>query len=243
MLPSTREEKIRLAVAVCMLVTLSAVVAWLAASSFLQEYSIRLLRLVESKERLRAYLNDWGALAPIAFIVIQALQVVIAPIPGELTGIAGGFVFGTFRNVVYSTVGLTIGSIAAFAAARIIGRPFVQLVISPRTLEKFAHLTQRRGAVATLVLFAIPGFPKDILSYLLGLSPMRFVTFVLVCALGRIPGTILLSVSGSALYKENWKMLMMVAALFGILFLISYINKDRIKAWVVEKSHAFDQKD
>jgi uncharacterized membrane protein YdjX (TVP38/TMEM64 family) len=198
---------------------------------------LRLLHVVEDKERLRVYLKNWGALAPLAFIAIQALQVVIAPVPGELTGLAGGFIFGAFWNVVYSTIGLTIGSAIAFVAARIIGRPLVQLMISSQTLEKFGHLTERRGAIATLALFAIPGFPKDILSYLLGLSPMHFLTFVLVCALGRVPGTILLSLSGAALYKENWKTLMILAVLAGILVVISYIRKDRLKAWIAQKSH------
>lgn len=236
MLPSTKEDKIRLTIAICGLVALFAVVMWMAASGNLQEYSRSLVRILENKERLRAYLNEWGAFAPIAFMGIQALQVVIAPIPGEVTGVAGGFIFGVFWNVIYSTIGLSVGSTIAFAAARIIGRPFVQLMIRQRTLEKFAHLTERRGIIATLMLFAIPGFPKDVLSYLLGLGPMHILTFILVCTLGRIPGTILLSVTGSALYKENWKILMIVAVLFGILFVISYIEKDRIKGWIGEKS-------
>jgi uncharacterized membrane protein YdjX (TVP38/TMEM64 family) len=237
MLPATKEEKIHLVVAICVLVALFAVVAWLVESGVLQEFLGRFLVLLENKERLRAYLENWGALAPFVFIIMQALQVVIAPIPGELTGIAGGFIFGTFWNVVYSTIGLTTGSVIAFAAARIVGKPFVQLIVSPRTLEKFGYLTERRGKIAALALFAIPGFPKDVLSYLLGLSPMHFLTFVLVCMLGRIPGTILLSVSGSALYKENWSTLMMLALLFGVIFVISYAIKDRIKEWIVEASH------
>jgi uncharacterized membrane protein YdjX (TVP38/TMEM64 family) len=237
MLPSTTYEKIRLAIAVCALTALVGVVAWLAESGALQQYLRGLLHVVEDKERLRVYLKDWGALAPIAFIAIQALQVVIAPVPGELTGLAGGFIFGAFWNVVYSTIGLTIGSVFAFVAARIIGRPLVQLMISSQTLEKFGHLTERRGAIATLALFAIPGFPKDILSYLLGLSPMHFLTFVLVCALGRVPGTILLSLSGAALYKENWKTLMILAVSVGILVVVFYIKKDRVKAWIGHRSH------
>jgi uncharacterized membrane protein YdjX (TVP38/TMEM64 family) len=237
MLPSTKTEKIRLAVAVCGLVSLTGVTAWLAQSGALHEFVGYLIYLLESKEHLRAYLKTWGALAPIAFMGIQALQVVIAPIPGELTGVAGGFIFGAFWNSIYSTIGLTVGSTLAFGAARIIGRPFVQLMISARTFEKFRHLTERRGAIATLALFAIPGFPKDVLCYLLGLSPMPFLTFVVVCAVGRIPGTILLSVSGSAIYKENWPTLTLVAVICAALLAVSYFYRDRIKEWASEKVH------
>lgn len=237
MLPSTKAEKVRLVAAVCGLVTLIGLIVWLTQSGKMHAFIRYLIQMLESKEHLREYLKTWGALAPIAFMGIQAMQVVIAPIPGEVTGVAGGFIFGALWNSVYSTIGLTVGSTLAFAAARVIGRPFVQLMISAKTLEKFDYLTARRGAIATFVLFTIPGFPKDVLSYLLGLSPMRFPTFLLVCALGRIPGTILLSVSGSALYRENWKVLMIIAVICGAVFIISYLNKNRLKEWIAEKAH------
>ena len=87
------------------------------------------------------------------FIVLQALQVVIAPIPGELTGIVGGFMFGTLLSVIYSSIGLIVGSTIAFAASRIIGLPFVKLIIGDKTLQKFDFLTERRGTIATLIFF------------------------------------------------------------------------------------------
>jgi uncharacterized membrane protein YdjX (TVP38/TMEM64 family) len=83
---------------------------------------------------------------PAAFIVIQALQVVLAPIPGEFTGAVGGFIFGGVPTILYSSLGLTIGSIMAFLAARIMGLPLVRLFVSKTSLEKFHFLTERRGA-------------------------------------------------------------------------------------------------
>ena len=130
---------------------------------------------------MRAYLQSWGPWAPLVFVVIQALQVVIAPIPGELTGIVGGFLFGTFRATIYSSLGLTLGSAIAFLAARVVGLPLVKLVVRQETLDKFHFLTESRGTIVTLILFMIPGFPKDTLSYLLGLSPMVFLNFFVIC--------------------------------------------------------------
>jgi uncharacterized membrane protein YdjX (TVP38/TMEM64 family) len=83
-------------------------------------------------------------------------------------------------------------AVIAFAAARVIGLPFVKWVIPEDTLEKFHFVTESPGIIAGLILFIIPGFPKDILCYILGLSPMSYLTFLMVCGLGWIPGTAML---------------------------------------------------
>jgi uncharacterized membrane protein YdjX (TVP38/TMEM64 family) len=240
MKPATTKDRVRLIVASSGLLILVIGTAWLVYSGTFVWCCSELVKLFENREHLRRYINSWGGRAPLAFIGLQALQVVIAPIPGEVTGIVGGFLFGTFRNVVYSTIGLTAGSAVAFLTARLIGQPFVNLVISRRTFEKFEHFTQEKGAVTILIMFMIPGFPKDILSYILGLSPMRFVTFCIVCGLGRIPGTLLLSLSGSALYGENWWMLIVVSAICLALVVFFTWKRESAARWFGLHGHADD---
>jgi len=234
MKPVTRQDKIRLATAIFLLAALIAAVAGLAATDYWQHLSEMVASAFKSRNQMRVYLKSWGAWAPVAFIMIQALQVVVAPIPGELTGAVGGFLFGTGWNILYSSVGLTLGSIVAFLASRLIGLPLVRLVLRQETLEKFHFLREPRGVVGTLALFMVPGFPKDILSYLLGLSPMRFLTFVVVCALGRIPGTAMLSLGGAAFYKENWIVLSAVAFACLVAFIVVYLKKEKIWNWIQE---------
>ena len=74
-----------------------------------------LVRLYVDKRFLKHTLREWGVLAPVIFMGLQALQVIIAPIPGELTGILGGYLFGQWVGLLYSTIGLTLGSVGAFA--------------------------------------------------------------------------------------------------------------------------------
>jgi uncharacterized membrane protein YdjX (TVP38/TMEM64 family) len=209
-----------------------AIIAALTITGHLQHFFKMLWEIFQTKEALRVYLESWGVWAPIVFVILQALQVVIAPIPGELTGIVGGFVFGGLVSIVYSTIGLTIGSLIAFAAARLIGLPFVKLVISEGTLEKFHFVAEPRGIIASLVLFVIPGFPKDILCYILGLSPMGYLTFLTVCGLGRIPGTVMLSFSGAAIYEEDSRLLIVVAITALVCIGIFYFKKERAALWL-----------
>jgi uncharacterized membrane protein YdjX (TVP38/TMEM64 family) len=237
MLPSNRRERVKLVAAVALLGLLVGATVWGAVSGQLQHYTLSLIEFGENRAAIRDYIRSWGALAPVAFVLMQASQVVVAPVPGEITGFVGGFVFGTWLSVLYSTVGLTLGSAVAFAAARLMGLPLVKLLVKEQTLEKLHFVTEPRGAAAAFLLFAIPGFPKDLLSYLLGLSPMRFTTFVVVCGLGRIPGTIILALSGAALYKENWKLVAGLGVVSIILLAILYFKGETIRGWVREKTH------
>lgn len=232
MKPVTTQDKLRLAIALVVLAALILAAVVLAAMGYVQSLWDTCCAVFENRDALRHYLRGWGAWTPLVFMGIQALQVLVAPIPGEVTGAAGGFLFGAPLNIVYSSVGLTVGSILAFLASRIVGLPLVKLIVKQETLEKFHFLTEPKGEIATLVFFIIPGFPKDILSYLLGLSPMPLLTFAVVCALGRIPGTILLSVGGAALYKENWLLLAVMGTICMIAFALVYLKKDKILEWL-----------
>lgn len=158
----------------------------------------------ESKESIRRFLYALGPYSTAAFILLQAGQVVLSPIPGELTGVVGGYAYGTLFGFILSTLGLTLGSWMVFELARILGRPFVERLMSRRLLERFDFLSKNSGAMVCFVLFAFPGFPKDALCYLLGMSRMRFGTFMVVSTFGRMPGTYVLSLQGATLRSEDY---------------------------------------
>jgi uncharacterized membrane protein YdjX (TVP38/TMEM64 family) len=222
-------DSARVKLALASLAVLLGALVFAAASGYLGPLVAHIGEIFRGKEQLRAYVESWGPWAPAVFIGLQVLQVVVAPIPGELTGAVGGFIFGAVPNVLYSTIGLSLGSLMAFGAARLVGYPLVQYVVPREYMERFQFLIQRRGFTMALIFFITPGFPKDILCYMLGLSPMGFVPFAVVSALGRIPGTALLSLSGSAIYDENWGMLAVLTVLCVVGVGLIFKFRDRIE--------------
>ena len=156
-----------------------------------------LVPLCGDKHFLKHILREWGIFAPAVFIAIQALQVIIAPIPGEVTGILGGFLFGQWNGLLYSTIGLALGSVAAFRVGRWLGARHVQKLVSPDVWLKMAFIVEAEGTILCFIIFLIPGLPKDMVCYLFGLSPMPLWVFVVVSTLGRIPGTWVLSTQGA----------------------------------------------
>jgi uncharacterized membrane protein YdjX (TVP38/TMEM64 family) len=169
------------------------------------------------REKVVTFVNSFGPLSVVIFIGLQVLQVIVAPIPGEVNGFIGGYLYGPLLGTIYSTIGLTIGSWLAFSLARWLGLPFVEKVINPKIIQKYDYFMEHRGMLITFILFVIPGFPKDALSYIIGLSHMKTTTFLAICTAGRLIGTIMLSVSGHcARNGQN----VAVVALLGISALI-----------------------
>lgn len=190
-----------------------------------------LVRLYVDKQFLKATLHDWGMLAPVIFIVLQALQVIISPFPGELTGLLGGFFFGQWLGLVYSSVGLTVGSVAAFGIGRWLGAHYVRKMVSPETWNRLGFIVEAEGAVLCFIIYLIPGLPKDIVCYLFGISPMPLWVFALVSGLGRVPGTWVLSAQGAHTAAGDYRQVILVTAVCVAVALPLYYYRHRIVAW------------
>jgi uncharacterized membrane protein YdjX (TVP38/TMEM64 family) len=164
----------------------------------------------------------------VVFIALQIMQVVAAPIPGEVTGLIGGYIYGPVLGTAYSTIGLTVGSWLAFVLARFFGLPLVEKTVKPDILAKYDYFLEHRGLFVTFLLFLIPGFPKDYLCYILGLSHMITWHFLVISTAGRILGTILLSISGSCARNDQYTALLIIAILSCIFLVIAYFYRDKL---------------
>ncbi len=208
-------------------------------------YRFGVFDLFTNKDRLLHFIEQHRANAAIFFVGLQILQVVAAPIPGEMTGFVGGIVFGTFWGIVYSTIGLTIGSLLAFVLARRVGRPLVEKLVNPETIKRYDYVMKHKGMFLAFLMFIIPGFPKDYLCYLLGLGHMGLFSFLIVSTFGRLIGTSLLTLGGTLFRAERYYALSLVAsiALAIILFTMIYRNNierlfRRIRAGQYQKARA-----
>jgi len=171
------------------------------------------LRFFSSRTRVSTYIAAFGPYAPLVFMGLQCLQVIVAPVPGELTGFVGGYLFGTGTGFIYSTIGLTLGSWVAFMISRWFGLPLVRRFVGKETMHKFDYLMEHQGALFSFIFFLIPGLPKDSFCCLLGLSPMHVLTFLVVSTVGRIPGSYLLSLQGETVRAEEYRAFFVILGL------------------------------
>jgi len=166
----------------------------------------------------------------LVFILIQVIQVIAAPVPGEVSGFIGGYLYGPVWGTIYSTIGLTIGSWLAFMLARFFGEPLLERVVKKEVFEKFDHFMEHRGLLVSFLLFLIPGFPKDYLCYIMGVSRIPGLTFIIISTVGRFFGTMMLSISGNVARNEQYVLLGIVVAAAVIVSLLAWRYHDKILA-------------
>jgi len=187
-----------------------------------------LVRLYVDKKFLKQTLRQLGVLAPIVFILLQALQVIISPIPGAATGFLGGYLFGEWLGLIYSTIGLTLGSVVAFWIGRWLGEHYVRNLVSKETWARLGFIVEAEGAILCFIIFVIPGLPKDMVCYLFGISPMPLWVFALVSGLGRIPGTWVLSSQGAHVESGDYRYTILISAICAAVALPLYYYRHRL---------------
>ena len=197
-----------------------------------QEPLWRFYAFVSDREAIKIFIQSYGSRAPLAFILIQILQVVAAPIPGEATGFVGGYLFGAALGFLYSTIGLGVGSGINFFIGRLAGVNLIRKIISPKTMNRFDTFFKKQGTLLLLILYIFPGFPKDILSILAGITSIPFKIFILIATIGRMPGTLFLSLQGEFLYQKNYEVLVVSIGLCLILSLICIRYRENIYLWL-----------
>ena len=198
-------------------------------------YDLYLYFQEENKHKLANLIKSYP-FDQVIFIAIQIIQVVAAPIPGEVTGFVGGYLYGPFWGTVYSTIGLTLGSWIAFLLARFFGEPLLENVVKKEVFEKFDHFMEHKGLLVSFLLFLIPGFPKDYLCYIMGVSLIPTGTFLIISTAGRIFGTIMLSVTGAFVSNGQYTYLAVILTLGIIISIAAYYYRNKLLAILKKKN-------
>jgi uncharacterized membrane protein YdjX (TVP38/TMEM64 family) len=180
------------------------------------------------RHQLKGLISSYGAYSPLAYILLQIIQVVVAPIPGGAIEFLGGYLFGVKAGFIYSMIGLFLGSWVAFSLARIFEKVAVEKFVSEQTRKKFDYLVEHQGVILSFVLFLIPGFPKDALCYILGLTPMHLGIFLIISTIGRIPGTLIACLQGGKVFDHQYYTFGILLGASALAILVFYIYHEEI---------------
>ena len=170
------------------------------------------------KEQLIARIQSFGIFAPLLFVLLQVVQIVIAFIPGGPIPMIGGAVFGTLPGILLSLAGSFLGTALVYYLVQWIGRPLLELFVKEEQLKRFAFLQNRRKMERIVfLLFLCPGLPKDALTYIVAFNktipplPLFFLTTI-----ARLPAMALTVKMGSSIWTGNWKTVFVVAGIMAI---------------------------
>lgn len=187
-------------------------------------------------ELIREYMGDHYVIGAIILVLICAIQVIIALIPGELVEIASGYAFGVWGGALLCWAGIMLGSVITLLLVRKLGRPFAEAFQSAKKLESISLLRDRKRRNAlTLILFLIPGSPKDLWTYIIGLTDIKITSYVLLTGLARFPSIIMSTAGGDAMGVGQfrlafWIMLVTsVVSIGGYLIYLTIQHRNKLK--------------
>ena len=178
--------------------------------------------LFRDQAALQAWMASFGAWAPLVSIVLNAAQVIAAPIPGQVVGLASGYLFGVWRGTLYSLIGVMLGTGIVLILTRRWGRPFVVKLVPAAQLEKLDRLVARRGALFFFLIFLLPFLPDDLTCFAIGLTDLALGKMMVLIAMGRLPGLIVASWVGAnatSLGLAGWVVLIAGACLLALAYL------------------------
>lgn len=204
------------------IVTVVSVVIFLAVSALLCVYvGVPLVRsLKEEPEQFRLWVDSHGFWGRAAYVGLVVLQVVVAVIPGEIFETMGGYAFGWLEGTLLCELGIVVGSALVWLFSHFVGIRGVEAFYPKEKLEELRFLRDSKKLEAlTFLLFFIPGTPKDMLTYVVGLTPMKLPTFLLITLVARFPSVITSTVGGGALGNHQYLFAVIVYAVTGLLSL------------------------
>ena len=212
-----------------------SLIIFLFRSQFVQGME-QVWAVVSDREETARFVAAFGDGAPVVFMLFQVLQVIFAPVPGEATGFIGGYLFGVAAGFVYSSLALTIGSMINFFIGRFLGQRYIRKLIPEKHLARFDRLVSRKGVLLIFILFIFPGFPKDYLCLFLGLSVLPFKVFILMAAVGRMPGTFMLSLQGAMLFEGNYLLLAVAILVSALAAYLGYRFREPLNNWIEKQN-------
>jgi len=178
--------------------------------------------LFRDRAALQAWVASFGAWAPLVGIALNAAQVIAAPIPGQVIGLANGYLFGAWLGTFYSLLGVMLGTGIVLVLTRRWGRPLVVKLVPNTQLGKLDRLVARRGTLFFFLIFLLPFLPDDLTCFAIGLTDLPLGQMLVLIAIGRLPGLIVASWVGAnaaSLSITAWVVLIVGASALALAYL------------------------
>lgn len=190
-------------------------------------------------ESAREWFASFGVVSWLMLLLIQLLQVVVLPIPAQITTVAGVLIFGPLQCFCISSVAVIIGSVICFAIGKWFGIKVAYKMADKEVVDKYRALLNKKGKVLLPLAFLLPCFPDDLLCFVAGATTMTYKYFITITILTRLVGVagICWLGSGDFIPFSGWGIpvwiVIGVVSLIAMFLLLKY--QDNIENWIVTK--------
>lgn len=181
-----------------------------------------MINFIKDPNSLATWIEDAGIWGPIVFMLLNTAQVLLAIIPGGPFEVAAGALFGPWAGTLMCDLAMTAGGMMTFFFVRKFGMKFIQLFVDKKEIEsvKFLHSNSKYTTLLFL-FFLLPGTPKDLMCYVVGLTNINWTTWFFINFIGRFPAILLSALGGSALGEQKYEIFI---ATFAIIILLYFLG-------------------
>ena len=226
-----KQKRIRLIISILKLLLLASIVIGIPLYIYLVHGN--LLHRFEDVQAVIAFLEQYEAESIPIYLGLQVLQIVISVLPGQVFQIAAGYMYPFWLALLLAMIGAVAGTCITFGLAKYLGRDFLHLFFGEEKISYYIErLNSKRAYTIVFLLYLIPGIPKDVVSYAAGASEMHFKPFIILSAVGRLPGMCGSLLMGNLLEGEKYIGLGITAAIAVLAFLFCIIFRQRISIWL-----------
>lgn len=187
------------------------------------------------QESLRAYIQRFAPYSHLFFFLLQFLSVVLAPIPSNITALAGGVLFGTWVSFFLTFAAVVCASLLVFQLARWLGRAFVTRVVGERVSAKYLDVIHAKTDIFLILAFLFPFFPDDLLCILAGLTAISLRRFLIIVLLTRPWGLLFASALGGASFSIPWWGMALIGVGGLLLFILGMKYGDRVEESILHR--------
>lgn len=201
-----------------------SIILFVIAIILLTLIAIPMIQTYNDAEAFKAFIDSFGVFGFLVLLFIQISQVIVALIPGELIEFVSGAVFGWLGGLFLCLLGIIIGQIIIFSAVRFFGSNLVEKAGGSKVMTRYKFLhDEKRLKTVIFILYFIPGTPKDLLTYIVPLTKIKIMDFIIISTIARIPSVLSSTYGGDAFTEKDYVTLIIVYSAIAVISLLGIL--------------------
>lgn len=201
------------------------------------------LNTQEGQLQFKEKVNQSKILGFFILLGLEIAQIILAVLPGEPVEVLAGICFGTFWGTIFLMFSIFITTVLIYVLVKKNGKKFICEFFSKEQVEKIENSKlfqdEKKIEMVMILLFLIPGTPKDLFVYIGGLLPIKSSRFIAIATLLRFPSIISSTIAGNNLLGGKWQVSILAYVItflitFLIIFIINKCDKNKISEEVIE---------
>jgi uncharacterized membrane protein YdjX (TVP38/TMEM64 family) len=185
--------------------------------------------LLQDEQALEAWVISLGWMGPLALVALNAIQIVVAPIPGYVLQFAAGFLFGPVWGGVWGSLGLLLGASLAFWLTRVYGRPLAGRLVGDERLDKWQRVSHSHSTLVWFIILLSP--TGDIPYFLAGLARVSFIKILVMTIIIRVPSAFVVAAAGAGVVLLTWWQVALLLVGLSLLFVLFLRYQEQIMRW------------